>query len=134
MEEKLDKKKCRIFIVDDDDFLLNMYALKFKQEGFDVDTAPSGEAAIAKLKDKPCPDVLILDIVMPTMDGIELLENLRKNNLAGTSIVIMLTNQGQSSEIERAKKMGVAGYIVKASAIPSEVLSEVLKIVKMHKK
>ncbi len=127
-------QKYKILIVDDDEFLLNMYSMKFKKEGLDVETATGGLSALEKLKNGYVPDVLILDIVMPTMDGLELLEHIKKEKLAVGSIIIVLTNQGAQQDIDRATKLGVDGYIVKASTIPSEVLSEVLKILKEHKK
>jgi CheY-like chemotaxis protein len=79
------------------------------------------------------PDVILLDIVMPYMDGLELLKTIRTENLAPDAIVVMLTNQSQSSDIERAKELKVDGYIVKASTIPSEVLHEVEKIYEAKK-
>lgn len=115
-------------MVDDDKFLLDMYALKFKNKGHEVSTAHDGADALAKLKDGLKPDVLILDVVMPQMDGLSLLENIRSQNLIPNSSVIMLTNQGQTSDIERAEKLGINGYIIKATTIPSEVVSEVEKI------
>ena len=75
-------------------------------------------------------DIIILDMVMPEMDGVELLSKIRKENLAKDAAVIILSNQGQSSEIDRAKGYGIAGYIVKATTIPSEVLKEVIRMAK----
>jgi len=123
-------KKYRVLMVDDDQFLLNMYAVKMAASGFDVSTASSGEMTLRKLREGYIPEVIILDIVMPGMDGLELLENIRQGKLAEKAIVIILTNQSHSADVERAKKLGVSGYIVKASSIPSEVLEEVQKIIK----
>jgi CheY-like chemotaxis protein len=86
------------------------------------------------LRDGLDPDVLLLDVVMPGMDGIELLSIIRKENLAKNSVVIMLTNQGLADDISRAKKLNVDGYIIKATTIPSEVLAEVQKIYSNIKK
>ncbi len=119
----------RLYLVDDDRFLLDMYAVKFKAAGHDVTAFQSGEEALAALREKPAPDALLLDIVMPGTDGFEVLETIRKENLIPESKVIVLSNQGQESDIERAKKLGAAGYIIKASAIPSEVFAETLKII-----
>jgi CheY-like chemotaxis protein len=130
----MDQTKHTILIVDDDKFLLSMYSLKFQKEGFEVLTAGDGKEALTKLQEGLIPDVLILDIVMPVMDGLELLEQIKQNKLAATSIIIILSNQGQSSDIEKAKKLGVDGYIVKATTIPSEVLAEVKKIMAAHGK
>jgi CheY-like chemotaxis protein len=126
-------KKYSIFIVDDDKFLLSMYSLKFQKEGFEVFTAADGGDALKKLQDGLTPDVLILDIVMPVMDGLELLSKIKEQKLVPKSVIVILSNQGQSSDIEQAKKLGVDGYIVKATTIPSEVLAEVKKILEAHK-
>ncbi len=121
-------KKGKIFIVDDDKFLLGMYSLKFANNNYDVETTLGSVPALEKLRAGAKPDVILLDIVMPFMDGLELLKAIRDENLAPGSIVVMLTNQSQSSDIERAKELKADGYIVKASTIPSEVLREVEKI------
>ena len=115
-------------IVDDDRFLIDMYTLKFSKGGFDVESATKGEEALEKLRGGFDPDILVLDVVMPSLDGIELLEKIRQEKLADKAVVIMLTNQGQKSDIDRAGKLGVKGYIVKAMTIPSEVFEEVMNI------
>lgn len=119
----------RLYLVDDDRFLLDMYAVKFKAAGHEVTAFQNGEEALAQLRDKPAPDAMLLDIVMPGIDGFEILETIRKENLATTTKIIVLSNQGQESDIEKAKALGAAGYIIKASAIPSEVFAETVKII-----
>ncbi len=119
----------RLYLVDDDRFLLDMYAVKFKTAGHEVTAFQNGEDAIAALRDKPAPDAMLLDIVMPGVDGFEILETIRKDKLAPTTKVIVLSNQGQESDIEKATTLGAAGYIIKASAIPSEVYAETIKII-----
>ncbi|MEK7575217.1 MAG: response regulator [Patescibacteria group bacterium] len=128
-----DTKNKKVLIVDDDRFLLNMYSIKFKKSGFDVDTASSGADALNKLRGDSVPDIILLDLVMPVMDGCELLQNIRKEKLVPNATVIILSNQNQASDIDRAKGLGVAGYIVKASSIPSEVVAEVIKVVNAGK-
>ncbi len=125
-------KPYKILIVDDDKFLLNMYSIKFKKEQFDVTTASNGLDALEHLRGGLVPDAIILDIVMPIMDGLESLQNIRKENLAKTSVIIILSNNGQSSDIEKAKELGINGYIVKATTIPAEVVSEVLRVLKIN--
>lgn len=120
--------KHKVLLVDDDKFLLDMYALKFSRVGLDVNTAVGSADALAKLRGGFVPDIMLLDVVMPGMDGLELLEAIRKEGLAPKSVVIILTNQAQASDLDRAKKIGVDGYIVKASSIPSEVLAEVSRV------
>jgi DNA-binding response OmpR family regulator len=121
-------KTLSIFFVDDDKFLLDMYALKFSKNNFDVHTAQSPEDALKIVRGGLDPDILLLDVVMPGMDGLELLQTLRKENLIKKAVVIMLTNQGLPDDVIRAKNLQVDGYIIKATTIPSEVLSEVTKI------
>lgn len=127
-------KQLSVLLVDDDKFLLDMYALKFSKNNFKVNTAQGPEDVLKILRAGSEPDIMLLDVVMPGMDGIELLSIIRQENLLKNSVVIMLTNQGVSDDVARAKKLNVDGYIIKATTIPSEVLSEVQKIYSTIKK
>lgn len=118
----------KILFVDDDKFLLDMYALKFSKNGYEVNTAQGPEVALKLIRGGYEPDILLCDIVMPGMDGIDFLTVVRKENLIKHAVVIMLTNQGLADDVARAKKLNVDGYIIKATTIPSEVFSEVNKI------
>lgn len=120
--------KKKIFLVDDDRFLLDMYATKFKSAGMDVTACQGGNDVLEKLRGGTQPDMILLDIVMPEVDGFAVLETINRENLAPKTKVVILSNQGQDSDIERAKKLGATDYIIKASAIPSEVLEKVEKI------
>ena len=127
-------KKAKIFIVDDDKFLLDMYSLKFTEQGFAVETSLSSDEALQKLKNKDsAPDVLLLDIVMPSMDGFELLSKIKEESLVPGAFIIFLSNLGESQEIEKAKSMGVDGYIIKASRTPSEVVEKVVELLATKK-
>jgi len=128
-----DNKNYKIIMVDDDKFLLSMYESKFKRYGHEVLSINSGSGAIDKIKEGFIPDIIILDIIMPPPDGLQTLEIIRKENLAPDAVVIMLTNQGDSKEIEKAKSLNIDGYIVKAALIPSEVALEVIKIAESKK-
>lgn len=138
MEEKQNttdtKKKFNIMIVDDDKFILSMYTMKFTKEGMDVASISRPTEALEKLRAGAKPDILLLDVIMPEMDGIELLAKIREENLAEGSVVIILSNQGQPSDIDRAKAFGINGYIVKATTIPSEVLRQITEIAKENGK
>lgn len=125
----------RIFIVDDDKFLLDLYAVKFKNADHEVSVFGSGEDLVAALrkKDAVMPDAILLDVIMPGIGGFGALEMIRKDGLAKGAKIIILSNQGQDSDIEKAKGLGVDGYIIKASAIPSEVFTETLRIIKTEK-
>ncbi|HEY0979665.1 MAG TPA: response regulator, partial [Candidatus Paceibacterota bacterium] len=75
------------------------------------------------------PNAILLDIVMPGMTGFEVLEAIKREGLKKEAKLIVLSNQGQQSDIDQAKALGANGYIVKASAIPSEVFTETIKII-----
>lgn len=128
----MEENKKKILIVDDDKFLLDMYSGKFQKEGIEVLTSSSSTDTLAKLRDGLNPDIILLDIIMPTMDGLELLEIIRKEKLAKDSVVVMLTNQADSED--QAEKLGMDGFIVKAMAIPSEVVKTVLDIYNKKRK
>ncbi|MFA7216415.1 MAG: response regulator [Candidatus Paceibacterota bacterium] len=130
-ENNEEKKGIKILLVDDDSFLLDMYSLKFKKAGVDVSAVSSSINALDKLRAGEKYDVILLDIIMPGMDGMELLENIRKEKLCPEATIIMLTNQ--PDEVDRAKELGVSGYIVKATTIPSEVVEQVLEIYQNNK-
>lgn len=129
MEEDKKDKKSTILIVDDDNFMIDMYSLKFKERGFDVHAVLDSKKAIEKLKEGLSPDVILFDIVMPGITGLELLETIKKEKLAEKSIIIALSNQWQDSDVEKAKKLGVDDYYIKANMIPSEVLAKVEKVI-----
>jgi two-component system sensor histidine kinase ChiS len=99
----------KVFIVDDDTFLLDMYSLKFSQSGYSVESALGPEAAIEKLKSGYQPEVMLLDVVMPTMNGFELLEKMKKENYATTAIKIILSNRGQQSDIAQCVRFHYRG-------------------------
>ncbi len=127
-----DSKKYKVMIVDDDKFLLQMYSVKFTHCGHEVTSAQSGQEALDKLREGYSPDVMIMDLVMPGIDGLELLEAVHKDKLAPHAVYIMLTNQSAPTDIEKAKDIGIHGYIVKATTIPSEVVDEVVTIREKH--
>ncbi|MDB5266617.1 MAG: two component transcriptional regulator, two-component system, OmpR family, response regulator [Parcubacteria group bacterium] len=122
------KKKYSILIVDDDKFLLEMYKKKFDAFGLAPDIAVGPLSALEKLRAGSVYDIMVFDIIMPGMDGLELLETVLKEKLSPNAISIMLTNESESSKIEKAKELGVKGYIVKATSVPSEVAQEIINI------
>ena len=124
--------KNKILIVDDDSFLLDMYALRFTQAGFDVETAMNAGEVLEKLRGGLVPTVCLFDVVMPSMDGFEMLEMINQENLIPTTIKIYLTNLGQEQDLARGKDLGAASYIVKANSTPSEVVDKVNKVLQEH--
>lgn len=121
------KKKYSILLVDDDKFLLDIYALKFKESRCEVTADSDPVSALERLRKGFTPNIILLDVIMPNMSGFDFLAALKKENLAPDATVIVLSNQGQDEDVKRAVDLGADGYIVKASAIPSEVLEKTLK-------
>lgn len=122
--------KTKVFIVDDDTFLLDMYSLKFGEKGFEVDVSSSSTEALKKLEAGYRPDVFLVDVVMPGMDGFELLGALKEKKINDIKHVVVLSNLGQKEDIEKGLSLGAHDYIVKANFTPSEVVSKVEAIIK----
>jgi len=120
---------AKILITDDDQFLLDMYAMKFNEQGFQVVPASSGEEALAALKaGGDTFHAALLDLVMPGMDGFDLLKRIREEKIAPNCRFIVLSNLGEPADIEKARQYDISGYIIKASATPSEVVEKVRTI------
>jgi CheY-like chemotaxis protein len=119
----------KILLVDDDAFLIDMYAAKFTSSNHEVDSAKTVEAALEKLRAGAKYDAILLDMVLPGMTGLDLLKAIQQENIAGDAKVIVLSNQGDQSDIDAAMAVGAHGYIVKAHMIPSEVVAKVAGIV-----
>lgn len=118
--------KKKILIVDDDKFLLDMYTFKFSEKGFEVAQALGSVEALNKIKGGLTPDILLLDLVMPVMDGFELLTLIKKDNILPNTKVIILSNLGQPEDIAKGRELGANGYVIKASATPSEVVEKAM--------
>jgi CheY-like chemotaxis protein len=123
----------RIFLIDDDKFLLDMYAIKFKAAGHEVTAFQGGEAGVEGLRKGPAPDAVLLDMIMPGIDGFGVMQAIQNEHIGPNMRVIVLSNQGQPEDVERARALGADGYIIKASAIPSEVFSETIRIIESPK-
>ena len=124
------EKKYKVIIVDDDDFLVNMYATKFSHSGVTIEACKVGGSLLEKLRAGEKADLILLDIIMPNMSGLEVLKQMREQKIGEGIPVVMLTNQNDEEDINEAKKLGVAGYIVKSAATPTEVVNEVMTIIK----
>lgn len=120
----------KLLLVDDDAFLRDMYATKFAECGHDIDAADSGMAALAKLEQERSFDIVLLDMIMPGMTGVELISAIKERYPEFTPKFIVLSNQGQHEDIAEAKEVGAHGYIIKAESIPSEVVKKVEAIAK----
>ncbi len=115
----------KLLLIDDDKFLRDMYAIKFTQSGYEVEVADSSATALTKIKNTPDFDVILLDMIMPGMTGIELIQEIKKEFPNLETKFIVLSNQGQEEDIEKAKEAGAVGYIIKAESVPSDVVKKV---------
>ncbi len=119
--------KQRILLVEDDGFLASIYAQKLEVEGYDVSFATNGEDGL-KLAQKDHPDLILMDILMPKMDGFEMLERLKAEDATKTIPVLVLSNLGQKEDVERCIKLGAAGYVIKAHSLPHETVKRIKEI------
>ena len=126
-------KPITILLVEDDTFLVEMYTTKFELEGFEVHTAEDGKKGLDMAK-KVKPDIILLDILMPKMDGFAVLDELKKDKDLADIPVILLTNLGQKEDVKKGFEKGAVGYLIKAHFMPSEVVDKIKKILKESKK
>lgn len=120
----------KILIVDDDPLILRMYQRKLSDDGYEIDTAIDGEVAIARAETQN-PDLILLDILMPKMNGLDALRALKVNPKTKNIPVIILTNLGDNpKDVEIAKKAGALDYIVKADTSLKDLSTRVGEILK----
>jgi DNA-binding response OmpR family regulator len=100
-----DKPQIHVLLVEDDTFLQNIYRTKFEMEGFKVSSATSGDEGLADVKKKK-PDIVLLDILLPKMDGFAILEHIKKDPEIKDIPVILLTNLGQKDDVDKGIEMG----------------------------
>lgn len=117
-------KKYKIALIEDEPFLASMYSTKLEIEGFEVLKASNGEEGL-KIVREGKPNLILLDIVMPKMDGFEVLKELRADPEMAKLPVILLTNLGQRSDIEKGLAMGATDYIIKANYTPAQVVAKI---------
>ena len=123
-------KNVNVLLVEDDTFLANIYKTKFEMEGFKIISADNGEKGLSEAKKKK-PDIILLDILLPKMDGFAVLEALKADEGVKEIPVILLTNLGQKDDVEKGLEMGAVDYMIKAHFKPSEVVSKVVEVLKL---
>lgn len=124
----------KILIVDDDPLLVTMYEQKFKKDGFEVATALDGKEGLKKIKEEK-PTAVLLDIMMPKMNGLEVLEEVKKDRKIKDIPVILLTNLARGEEdIYKGLEMGAVAYLVKSQIRPSQVVAKVKEILAATKR
>lgn len=117
----------KILIVEDDEFLLSMYSTKFEIEGYNVIMAGDGEMGLEKAREEK-PGIILLDIMLPNMDGFDVLKKLKSGRDTSSIPVILLTNLSQKQDVEQGLSMGADDYLVKAHFMPSEVVDKINRL------
>ena len=119
----------KILIIEDDKFLRELISRKLKDEEFEIVEAVDGEEGLKKIKEEK-PDLILLDLILPNIDGFEVLSRM-KEDLKITAIpVIILSNLGQKEEVERGLKLGAADYLIKAHFTPGEIVEKIKNVMK----
>ena len=116
-----------ILLIEDDPFLIDLYTTKFKEVGFEVKIATNGQEGLKKMKMKK-PDLLLLDIVLPAINGWEILGEIKKDEGLKDLKVVILSNLTSKEEVEKGLKLGATKYLIKSHYTPSEVVEEIKKI------
>lgn len=114
----------KIAIIEDDPVISQMYRMKFEADGFEVEAAENGKLGV-ELVEKMRPDIILLDIQMPEMNGDEALEKIRKTGAGRNATVMVLTNLGEEEAPKSLRALGIHSYIVKAELTPRQVVERV---------
>ncbi|XOU94487.1 MAG: response regulator transcription factor [Candidatus Kerfeldbacteria bacterium] len=131
---KDEKFNSKILLVEDDKMLADMYITKFSKEGMKIMRAEDGAEGLSMAKEHK-PDLILLDIIMPKLDGFAVLRELRKNKDTENVHVLLLTNLGQSEDVEKGRELGADDYFIKANHTPAEIVEKVKYMLtnKIHK-
>ena len=118
-------EKKKILIIEDDVFIRDIYEVRFVQAGFEVVSAENGVVALEKLQQGAIPDIILLDIIMPYMNGIETLKKIKADDNWKNVPVIMLTNISEKEKVNEGMELGIADFLIKSHFTPSEVVQKV---------
>ena len=121
------KKDQKVLIIEDDPFIADVYVLKLESEGYDVETAEDGLRGLDMLK-KNKYDIILLDILMPNLDGFKVLERIKMTPEISKVPVIILTNLSQKKDIQKGLDLGATDYIIKTKFTPTEVVKTINKV------
>jgi len=120
---------AKILVVEDDRFLRELISKKLRNEGFEVIEAIDGEEGFKKIKEEK-PNVVLLDLILPSMDGFDVLEKVKKDKEIASIPIVILSNLGQREEIEKGLKLGATDYLIKAHFTPGEIVEKIKNIIR----
>jgi DNA-binding response OmpR family regulator len=118
-----------ILIIEDDKFLRELIAQKLVKEGYETSEAIDGEEGIKKVQETK-PDLVLLDLILPGIDGFEVLSKMREDPSLAQIPVIILSNLGQKEDVERGLKLGAVDYLIKAHFTPGEIIEKIKNALK----
>jgi len=127
------ENKGKILIIEDDRYISKMYQLKLSLEGYDVQVAENGRIGVEKTKEF-MPDIILLDILMPELDGFEVLSIVKSDDHTKDTPVLIMSNLGQEDHIQKGMALGAIGYIVKSQYTPSKVVETIKDTIAKRKK
>ncbi len=117
----------KILVIEDDKFLREMITRKLDKEGYDVDQAVDGEEGLEKIREGR-PDIILLDLIMPGVGGFEVLEEVQDDPEVNDIPIVILSNLGQKSEVERGLNLGAEDFMIKAHFTPKEIIEKIKEI------
>jgi len=118
----------KVLVVEDDQFLANAYKLKLTKSEYEVRVATDGEDALSQMAED-VPDIVLLDLIMPNMDGFATLDAMKKDEKLKSIPVVIASNLGQKEDIDRAKSLGAVDFIIKSNVSIEEIVQKVKSIV-----
>ena len=118
-----------ILIIEDDKFLRELIARKLIKEGYEISEAVDGEEGMKKVKEEK-PDLVLLDLILPGIDGFEVLSRMREESALASIPVIILSNLGQREDVEKGLRMGAVDYLIKAHFTPGEIIEKIKNTLK----
>lgn len=119
----------KILVVEDDKFLRELISKKLSNEGFSIVEAIDGEDGVKKIKEEK-PDLILLDLILPNIDGFEVLAKAKADPSTSGIPVVILSNLGQDEEVQRGLKLGAVDYLIKAYFTPAEIIEKVKAVLK----
>lgn len=124
------EKKGKVIVVDDDSFILGLYAEKAREKGLEVKTALGGENFFEIIQDTEfVPDVVVIDLMMPDMSGKQVLEKIKKENLLTSSKFIVLTNIDDEQTMKELDQYNIFSYLVKSTLTPNDMIEKIIEAI-----
>lgn len=128
-----EQQQQKILLIEDDKFITDLIAMRFKRDGMALDYAENAEVGLAKIKTEK-PALILLDVILPGMSGFEFLKKIKADKETASIPIIILSNLGQKVEIEQGMKLGAKDYIIKATHDLSEIIQKVKQTLKEEAK